>query len=131
MPSPQSIFAHKEVIDTFSTNILREEAAAAVPEVFDQVPDVLEEGKATVNRFFREVEKIKLLETGEAGSGYEVAGSGEAGEDSEAGGAGGEAELTETAPDKTALLKEALEAMEVTLPEGNRSSSESAPGDSR
>ena len=118
MPSPQSIFAHKEVIDTFSTNILREEAAAAVPEVFDQIPDVLEEGKATVDRFFREVEKIKLLETGEAGSGYEATGSGEAGEDSEAGGTGGESELTETAPDKTALLKEALEAMEVTLPEG-------------
>ncbi|RJX29599.1 MAG: HDIG domain-containing protein [Dethiobacter sp.] len=65
MPSPQRIFAHREVIDTFSTNKLREEAAVAVPEVFDHVPTILEEGKGVISRFFQEIKRVKSLENGE------------------------------------------------------------------
>lgn len=61
MPSPQRIIAHREVIDTFSTNILREEADAVVPEVFDHVPDVLDEGKAFLAGFFKEINTLKNL----------------------------------------------------------------------
>ena len=60
-PSPQRIIAHKEVIDTFLTNRMREEAAAAVPAVFDYVPGVWEEGKAFLGHFFAEVKKIQNL----------------------------------------------------------------------
>jgi putative nucleotidyltransferase with HDIG domain len=65
MPSPQRIFAHREVIDTFSTNKLREEAATAVLEVFDHVPTILEEGKASLSRFFMEIKRVKALENDE------------------------------------------------------------------
>ncbi|MGI6308304.1 MAG: HD family phosphohydrolase [Dethiobacteria bacterium] len=61
MPSPQRIIAHREVIDTFTTNMLREEAAVAVPEVYDHVPDVLEEGKTFLVHFFEEIRRIKNL----------------------------------------------------------------------
>ena len=60
-PSPQRIIAHREVIDSFLTNRMREEAAAAVPEVFDYVPGVLEEGKAFLNHFFAEIKRIQNL----------------------------------------------------------------------
>lgn len=65
MPSPKSIFAHREVVDTYSTEKLREEAAAAVPEVYDHVPDILVEGKEAVSSFFLEIKKVKALENAE------------------------------------------------------------------
>lgn len=60
-PSPQRIIAHREVIDSFLTNRIREDAAAAVPEVFDYVPGVLEEGKAFLNHFFAEINRIQNI----------------------------------------------------------------------
>lgn len=62
MPSPQRIIAHREVIDSFSTNILRKEAVAAVPEVYDHVPAVLEEGRDFLSQFFEEVRKVRKSE---------------------------------------------------------------------
>ncbi len=64
-PSPQSIFAPREVIDTYTTNQLREEASLAVPEVFDHVPTVLEEGKEEISVFFKEIRKVKNLDNKE------------------------------------------------------------------
>lgn len=60
-PSPQRIIAHKEVIDTFLTNRMREEAVAAVPAVFDYVPGVWEEGKAFLGHFFTEIKRVQNL----------------------------------------------------------------------
>lgn len=66
MPSPQRIIAHREVIDSFATNILRQEAVAAVPEVYDHVPAVLEEGKDFLHQFFTEIRRIDKLEADSA-----------------------------------------------------------------
>ena len=46
--------------------MLREEAAAAVSQVFDQVPDVLEDGKSAIADFMTEIRRVKgLQETGD------------------------------------------------------------------
>ncbi len=60
-PSPQRIIAPREVIDTFLTNRMREEAAAAVPVVFDYVPGVLEEGQICLKHFFADIKRIQNL----------------------------------------------------------------------
>lgn len=66
MPSPQRITANREVVDYYTTNMLREEAAAAVSQVFDQVPDVLEDGKSAIADFMTEIRRVKgLQETGD------------------------------------------------------------------
>lgn len=62
MPSPQTIFAPRDAIDYYSTNILKEEAAQAVPEIYDHIPDVLDEGKAELNTLFQEVRRAQGLE---------------------------------------------------------------------
>ena len=67
MPSPQRITANKEVVDYYTTNMLREEAAAAVSQVFDQVPDVLEDGKSAITGFMAEIRRVKGLQ--DAGDG--------------------------------------------------------------
>lgn len=61
-PSPQTITAPREVTDYYTTNKLREEAAAAVPPVYDLNPEVVEEGKAAIRFFFDELRRIKQLE---------------------------------------------------------------------
>ncbi|MGI5876030.1 MAG: HD family phosphohydrolase [Dethiobacteria bacterium] len=60
-PSPRKIIAQREVIDSYTTNALREEAALAVPEVFDHDHKVLEEGKATIANFFTGIKKAEGL----------------------------------------------------------------------
>lgn len=60
-PSPQRIIAPREVIDSYLTGRMREEAALAVPEVFDYVPGVLEEGKAFLHHFFVEIKRIQII----------------------------------------------------------------------
>ncbi|MGI6329116.1 MAG: HD family phosphohydrolase [Dethiobacteria bacterium] len=67
MPSPQRITANREVVDYYTTNMLREEAAAAVSQVFDQVPDVLEDGKSAITGFMAEIRRVKGLQ--DAGDG--------------------------------------------------------------
>jgi len=62
MPSPQKIIAHKDFVDSYATNRLREEAAAAVPEVFDHDPGILVEGRAAVVAFLREIRRVKELD---------------------------------------------------------------------
>lgn len=61
-PSPRKIMAQREVVDSYTTNALREEAVLAVPEVFDHDHRVLEDGKAAIADFFAEVKKIEGLE---------------------------------------------------------------------
>lgn len=61
MPSPQRITANREVIDYYTTNLLREEAAAAVSQVFDQVPDILEDGSTAITGFMAEIRRVKGL----------------------------------------------------------------------
>ena len=67
MPSPQRITATREIVDYYTTNILREEAAAAVSQVYDQVPGVLENGRSTIADFMTEIRRIKGLEETEEG----------------------------------------------------------------
>lgn len=70
MPSPQRITANKDVVDYYTTNMLREEAAAAVSQVFDQVPDILEDGNSAIADFMAEIRRVKgLQETGDKETG--------------------------------------------------------------
>lgn len=55
MPSPQTIYAPRDVIDHHTTNQLKEEAADAVPEIYDHAPEVLEEGKEKLDFFFQQI----------------------------------------------------------------------------
>ncbi len=61
-PSPQTIRANREVIDYHTTNKLRDEAAAAVPEVFDYDPGVLAQGREAIAHFFLELQRIRDLQ---------------------------------------------------------------------
>lgn len=54
MPSPQTIHAQRDAIDHYSTGILKDEAAEAVPDIYDHIPAVLAEGKEAIRSFFRE-----------------------------------------------------------------------------
>lgn len=58
-PSPRTIYAPRDVIDEFTTERLREQAADAVPDVFDYNPLVLEVALREVGVFFDEVLEIK------------------------------------------------------------------------
>lgn len=58
-PSPKTVYAPREVIDYYSTNKLREEAAMAVGEAFDYDSAVLEEGRDVINHFFQQAKEIK------------------------------------------------------------------------
>ena len=61
-PSPQTIRANREVTDYHTTNKLREEAAEAVPEVFDYDPGILAKGREQIVLFFEEVQRIRNLQ---------------------------------------------------------------------
>lgn len=58
-PSPRTIYAPRDVIDEFTTERLREQAADAVPDVFDYNPLVLEVALREVGIFFDRVLEIK------------------------------------------------------------------------
>ncbi|MFO7952625.1 MAG: HDIG domain-containing protein [Bacillota bacterium] len=54
-PSPDTIFAHRDEVDTYATEQLRDEAAEDVSEVYDYDPQVLENALDEVSEFFDEV----------------------------------------------------------------------------
>ncbi len=61
-PSPQTIQANREVVDPYTTSELRQQAAAAVPEVFDYDPGVLADGREQIALFFQEVNRVRDLQ---------------------------------------------------------------------
>ena len=66
-PSPQTIYAPRDSIDTYATERLRKTAEEAVPEVFDYDPELLTEAQDGVNLFFEGVFALQAEEelTGE------------------------------------------------------------------
>lgn len=58
-PSPQTIYAPREAIDEYATELLRKEAAGAVAEVFDYQPSVEEKALATIEDYFTRVREIR------------------------------------------------------------------------
>lgn len=58
-PSPQTIYAPREAIDEYTTELLRKDAAEAVAEVFDYNPAVEEKALATVEEYFARVMEIR------------------------------------------------------------------------
>ncbi|NLA26932.1 MAG: hypothetical protein GX878_06005, partial [Firmicutes bacterium] len=58
-PSPRTIYAPREAIDEYTTEQLRGEAAAAVPEVFDYNPEAEEEALVALEGFFDRVVEIR------------------------------------------------------------------------
>jgi putative nucleotidyltransferase with HDIG domain len=58
-PSPQTIYAPREAIDEYTTELLRKDAAEAVAEVFDYNPAVEEEALAAVEEYFARVMEIR------------------------------------------------------------------------
>ena len=64
-PSPQTITAQKEVVDFHTTNILKDEASAAVPETFDFDAGVLQEAEEGATSFFARVLELKDVEDAE------------------------------------------------------------------
>ena len=61
LPSPQTVYAPRDAIDHYSTAILKNEAAEAVPEIYDHIPDALAEGEAELVAFFQEVRVARGL----------------------------------------------------------------------
>lgn len=55
LPSSQTVYAPRDAVDTYSTNKLKKEAVDAVPEVYDHIPSILEEGKKTLFSIFQEI----------------------------------------------------------------------------
>lgn len=64
-PSHTTIFASREVVDYYSTELLKEEAAAAVPEAFDFEPAILDEITRESQAFFKEIYEIRQREVSE------------------------------------------------------------------
>lgn len=62
MPSPQTIYAPREAIDPYITSQLRDEAASAVPEVYDHDDAVVEEGRDVIGDFFHNVQMARAAE---------------------------------------------------------------------
>ncbi|MDW7650097.1 MAG: HDIG domain-containing protein [Bacillota bacterium] len=58
-PSPRKIVAEWDAIDTYTTNHLREEAAAAVAESFDHDPTVLVRAQGRIVDFFETVDQVR------------------------------------------------------------------------
>ena len=58
-PSPRTIYAPRDFIDEYSTEQLREQAAGAVPDVYDYNPAVLERALREIGVFFDRVVEIK------------------------------------------------------------------------
>jgi len=61
-PSPDTIFAHRDEVDSYATEQLREEAAEEVPDVYDYDPQVLENALDEIGEFFDEVVAINAME---------------------------------------------------------------------
>ncbi|HHU76699.1 MAG TPA: HDIG domain-containing protein [Firmicutes bacterium] len=62
IPSPKTIYASREVVDYYSTNKLREEAAMAVSEAFDYDPEVFDGGRNCLNHFFQQIREIRDMQ---------------------------------------------------------------------
>ncbi len=58
-PSPRTIYAPRDAIDEYTTERLREQAATAVPEVYDYNPAVLDRALREIGVFFDQVLQIK------------------------------------------------------------------------
>ncbi len=58
-PSPRTVFAPRDVLDEYTTNLHREEAANAVQDVFTHDPQILEDALITVDEFFAAVFRLK------------------------------------------------------------------------
>lgn len=54
-PSPQTIYASRDVIDEYTTKQLRDAAADAVPREYDYAPDILENALGKIDHFFETV----------------------------------------------------------------------------
>ncbi len=61
-PSPDTIFAHRDEVDSYATEQLREEAAEEVPDVYDYDPQVLENALDEIGEFFDEIVAINAME---------------------------------------------------------------------
>jgi cyclic-di-AMP phosphodiesterase PgpH len=61
-PSSRTIFAPRDVIDEYSTNQLREQAAQMVPEAYDYEPVILERALNELTRFFDRAIEIQANE---------------------------------------------------------------------
>jgi cyclic-di-AMP phosphodiesterase PgpH len=57
-PSPRTIYAPRDAIDEYTTEMLRVQAADAVPEVFDYEPAVLENALDKIGAFFDTVVEL-------------------------------------------------------------------------
>lgn len=57
-PSPRTIYAPRDAIDEYATERLREQAADAVPEVFDYDPFVLQNALGQIGSFFDTVLEV-------------------------------------------------------------------------
>ncbi len=57
-PSPDTIFAHRDEVDTYVTEQLREEAAEEVDPVYDYNPQVLEDALEEIGDFFDRIVAI-------------------------------------------------------------------------
>ncbi|NLZ28671.1 MAG: hypothetical protein GX887_06880, partial [Firmicutes bacterium] len=58
-PSPRTVFATRDVLDEYSTNLRREEAANAVQDVFTHDSRILEDALQTMDKFFDVVSQLK------------------------------------------------------------------------
>ena len=58
-PSPHTVFASRDAVDEYATNLLREESMQAVQEVYTYDPEVLEEALQEVDDFFELVLTLK------------------------------------------------------------------------
>jgi putative nucleotidyltransferase with HDIG domain len=61
-PSPRKIIAEWDAIDLYTTNFLRDEAAAAVPESFDYDPTVQNRIVSSTAEFFAAVNRVRAEE---------------------------------------------------------------------
>ncbi len=59
MPSPRTVYAPRDILDEYTTERLREQAAEGVPDAFDYNPAVLERALREVGAFFDLVVEIK------------------------------------------------------------------------
>ncbi|NLY39285.1 MAG: HDIG domain-containing protein [Firmicutes bacterium] len=57
-PSTETIYAPRDFIDEYTTEQLREAAAAAVPEVYDYDPDILANALSFLNVFFETAQQL-------------------------------------------------------------------------
>ena len=58
-PSPRTVFATRDVLDEYSTNLRREEAASAVQDVFTHDSRILEDALRTMDEFFDVVSRLR------------------------------------------------------------------------